>query len=132
MDIASMLNSLEARAPFLDHKLMEFTARLPSEYKIRGLSKKYILKKIIKDLVPSENIHRNKMGFGVPIGSWFRGELKGLVNETLLSQACLKRGYFKPQAIRAILDGHLRGQADYTFQIWALLMLELWHKRFMD
>lgn len=132
MDIASMANSLEARSPFLDHKLMEFASRLPAEYKMRGLIKKYILKKTIKDFVPKENIYRRKMGFGIPIGSWFRNELKGFVKETLLCDRSLNRGYFKADNLKNMIKLHIEKKADYTFPIWSLLMLELWHKRFMD
>lgn len=100
MDIASMANSLETRSPFLDHKLMEFAAKLPAEYKMKRLIKKYILKKAIKDLIPQENIHRRKMGFGVPVGEWFRNDLKDFLCETLLSSSSLDRAYFKPEAVQ--------------------------------
>jgi asparagine synthase (glutamine-hydrolysing) len=132
MDIASMANSLEARAPFLDQKVMEFAARLPAKYKLNGLIKKYILKKAIKNLVPSENINRKKMGFGVPIGKWFRTELKEFMKETLLSEENFKRGYFKPEIVSKIVESHCEGKKDYSFLLWSLLMLELWHKRFVD
>ncbi len=132
MDIASMANSLEARSPFLDHKMMEFAARLPAGYKIKGLTKKYILKKAVSGLIPDNNINRSKMGFGVPVGNWFRGELKDLLRETLLSETALKRRYFKPETIRLMVEGHISGCRDYSFQLWALLMLELWHKKFLD
>lgn len=132
VDITSMMNSLEARSPFLDHKLMEFAARLPEKYKIKGAVKKYILKKAIINLIPPENVHRRKMGFGVPVGKWFRNELKDFLQDTLLSQHSLKRGYFKPGAIKDTVKAHLEGRQDYTFQLWSLLMLELWHKRFID
>ncbi len=132
VDIASMANSLEARSPFLDHELIEFAAKLPSEFKIRGFTKKYILRKAVKGLLPKENIHRRKMGFGVPVGQWFRGELKDFLRETVLSSASLKRGYFRPNAVKKFVEDHISGKKDYTFQLWALLMLELWHKKFMD
>jgi len=132
VDIASMANSLEARSPFLDHKLMEFVASLPPEYKMKKLVKKYILKKAVKDLVPKQNIHRRKMGFGLPIGEWFRSELKELINQTLLSKSFFDRGYFKPDAIKMLIKAHLDRNRDYTFQIWTLLMLELWHQKFID
>jgi asparagine synthase (glutamine-hydrolysing) len=127
-----MANSLEGRSPFLDHKVMEFAASLPAEYKLRGSVKKHILKKAIKNLVPAENIHRGKMGFGVPVGKWFREELKPLLKETLLSQKSLSRGYFNPAVIKGMVDAHTEARKDYAFQLWALLMLELWHKRFID
>ncbi len=132
VDIATMANSLEGRSPFLDHKVMEFAASLPAEYKLRGSVKKYILKKAIKNLVPAKNIHRGKMGFGVPVGKWFRDELKPLLKETLLSQKSLRRGYFNSAVIKKMVYAHTEGKEDYVFQLWALLMLELWHKRFID
>lgn len=132
VDIASMANSLEVRSPFLDHKLMEFAAKLPADYKIKGFTKKYILKKVIKNLVPKENIYRRKMGFGVPLGNWLRNDLKGLLCETLISKKSLQRGYFNPESIKSIVQLHIDKKKDYAFQLWALLMLELWHKRFID
>lgn len=132
VDITSMANSLEARSPFLDHKLMEFMARLPASYKMKWFIKKYILKKTIKGIIPKKNIHRKKMGFGIPVGEWFRHELRELLNETLLSSKSLKRGYFKPDLIQEMVHLHIMRKRDYTHQLWALLMLELWHQRFMD
>ena len=132
VDIASMANSLEARSPFLDHELMEFVARLPSRYKLKCKTRKYILKKAIKDLVPASNIHRKKMGFGIPVGKWFRNELKSFLCSTLLSEHFFSRGYFKPEAIRYMVSRHIEEKADYSFQLWTILMLELWHRRFTD
>lgn len=132
VDISSMANSLEARSPFLDHKLMEFAASLPASYKMRGFIKKHILKKAIDNVIPKENIYRRKMGFGAPVGRWFRNELKGLLQETLLSEKFRKRGYFNPGAIEDMVKQHISGEKDFTFQLWSLLMLELWHRRFID
>jgi len=132
VDITSMANSLECRSPFLDHHLMEFAASLPAEYKLRRFIKKYILKKAVENIIPKDNIYRRKMGFAVPVGRWFRGELKGFLQETLLSQDSLKRGYFKPDKIKDIVFQHTSGQKDWSFQLWSLLMLELWHQRFQD
>lgn len=132
VDIASMANSLEARSPFLDHKLMEFVARLPVEYKMKNFIKKYIIKKAIKGLVPEGNIHRRKMGFGVPVGEWFREELKLFLEETLLSKKSLSRGYFKAEKVSELVRQHTSGRRDYASQLWALLILELWHRRFID
>lgn len=131
-DITSMANSLEVRSPFLDQKVMEFSAMLPAGYKIKNFTKKYILKKALSSLVPKENIYRGKMGFGVPVGRWFRCELKSFVKESLLSPVSLKRGYFNPEIVRNIVNEHIEGKKDYAFQIWSLLMLELWHQRFID
>lgn len=130
VDIASMANSLEARSPFLDHHLMEFAASLPASYKVRGLVKKYILKKAIKGLIPRENIYRRKMGFGVPVGDWLRSDMKDFLHETLLSKKSLGRGYFNPETITRIAEEHVEGRADWTYKLWALLMLELWHESY--
>jgi len=132
VDIASMANSLEVRSPFLDHKFMEFVFSLPVQYRMKGMIKKYILKKAIRNLIPKENVYRRKMGFGVPVGKWFRGELKDFLKHTLLSEISLKRGYFNPEHIRTMIDYHITGKADYSFKLWALLMLELWHQKFID
>lgn len=132
MDIATMANSLEARSPFLDHRLIEFVVSLKGNFKMRWLIKKYLLKNIIKDFIPKENIRRPKMGFGLPIGRWFRNELRGLLNDTLLSPKSLNRGYFNREFIQCLVRQHLSGRADYTPQLWALLMLELWHRRVID
>jgi len=132
VDIASMANSLEARSPFLDHKVIEFAASLPENLKMRGLETKYLLKKVAARLVPREVIYRRKMGFGVPVGKWFRGEMKEFAREILLSQKSLGRGIVRPEMIRRYVTEHTEGQRDHQFQIWTLLMLELWFQRFID
>ena len=132
MDIATMANSLEARSPFLDQHVMEFAASLPPEYKMKRLIKKYILKKSLEKLLPREILGRKKMGFGVPIGTWFRNDLKDLLCDTLLSRGSLSRGYFKADTVRTMVNQHIGGRKDYAFMLWTLLVLELWHKRFMN
>lgn len=132
MDIASMANSLEARSPFLDHELMEFAASLPPRYKMKRFVKKHILKKALGSLLPRQNIMRRKMGFGLPVGSWFRSEMRDFLKDTVLSQKSLRRGYFKSEKVRGVVEAHLSGRKDYSFQLWSLLMLELWHRRFID
>ncbi len=132
VDIASMANSLEARSPFLDHKLIEFAASLPENLKMRRFETKSLLKKVAARLVPREVIYRRKMGFGVPIGNWFRGEMKSFVREVLLSEKCLRRGIAKPEMVTRYVDEHTNGERDHTFQIWTLLMLELWFQKFID
>ena len=132
VDIASMAVSLEARSPFLDHRVMEFAASLPATFKLKGLTTKYLLKRALGGLVPEENLTRSKMGFGVPISHWLRNELKGFLEENILSDKANGRGYFKPEAVRHLVDQHARGRRDYSHQLWTLLMLELWHKEFVD
>jgi len=132
MDIASMAVSLEARSPFLDHHLMEFAASLPEKMKLRGLTTKYLLKRVLKELVPEENLTRTKMGFGVPIGYWFRGPMQPFLRETLFSAKALSRGLFNADNVRQIVEQHVKGQKDYSNRLWSLLMLELWFQRFID
>jgi asparagine synthase (glutamine-hydrolysing) len=132
VDIATMAVSLEARSPFLDHHVIEFAASLPEKMKLRGLTTKYLLKKVLKKLLPAENIDRRKMGFGVPVGHWFRGKLQPFLRETLLSEKSLGRGLFKPEAVKRLIELHRRGERDYGQQLWTLLMLELWFQRFID
>ena len=132
VDIATMANSLEARSPFLDHRLAEFVATLKVDFKMRHFIKKFLLKHVIKDFIPKENINRPKMGFGLPMGKWFKAELKGLLTDTLLSSKSLNRGYFNPEFIKSLIAQHLEAKANYTQQLWCLLMLELWHRRFID
>jgi asparagine synthase (glutamine-hydrolysing) len=132
MDVASMANSMEARSPYLDHEVMEFCARLPVEYKIHGRTLKYLLKKIARNLIPQANIKRRKMGFGVPVGRWVRGLQLGFVKETLLSERASKRGYFQPEALRAMIANHTDAKQDCSQQLWALVWLEVWHQMFVD
>jgi asparagine synthase (glutamine-hydrolysing) len=132
VDIATMAVSLEARSPFLDHHVIEFAASLPEKLKLRGLTTKYLLKRVLKKLLPAENLGRRKMGFGVPVGHWFRDSLQPLLRETVLSSAALKRGLFKPAAVRQLVELHMRGERDFSHQLWTLTMLELWFQRFID
>lgn len=132
VDIASMAVSLEARSPFLDHHVIEFAASLPERMKLRGLTTKYLLKRVLKKLLPAENLDRRKMGFGVPIGYWFRGKLQPFLRETILSEKALQRGLFQPQQVKQLVELHTRGERDYSHQLWTLMMLELWFCRFID
>ncbi|GBE39938.1 asparagine synthetase [glutamine-hydrolyzing] 1 [bacterium BMS3Bbin08] len=132
VDIASMANSLEVRCPFLDHGLMEFAASIPPEYKLNGRIKKYILRKAFKGLVPEKVFTRQKTGFGVPVSKWFRHDLKDYISDTLLSRVSLDRGYFRPEAVRSIVSEHISGKKDHGARLWTFLMLELWHREFMD
>jgi len=132
MDIASMANSLECRSPFLDHKVIEFAASLNGSIKLKGFSRtKWILKETFRDLLPPKIYKRGKMGFGIPLGPWFRGEMKKYWAETCLNEKSLGRGYFKKEEIFRLWDEHQSGKRDYGYKLWALLMLELWHQKFM-
>jgi asparagine synthase (glutamine-hydrolysing) len=132
VDIASMANSLEARSPFLDHKLIEFAAKLPESIKTRGADTKTLLKKVAANLVPKEVIYRRKMGFGVPIGKWLAGEMKPFLKDTLLSERSLYRGIVKPEMVQKYVTEHTENTRDHAFRLWTLLMLELWFQRFID
>ena len=132
VDIASMANSLEARSPLLDHRLVEFCAALPSSFKLRGRTSKWLLRQLMQDRLPPAILTRPKMGFGVPVGEWLRTELRPLLEDTVLSSRASNRGYFNPAAVRAITDDHLTHRADRTPHLWALLMLELWFREFVD
>lgn len=132
VDIASMAVSLEARSPFLDHHVIEFAASLPERFKLRRLTTKYLLKQTLKRLIPSENLTRRKMGFGVPVGHWFRGKMQSFLRENLLSEKSARRGFFRPIEVQRMIDQHTRAEKDYTHQLWTLLMLELWFQRFID
>jgi asparagine synthase (glutamine-hydrolysing) len=127
-----MANSLEARSPFLDHHVIEFAASLPENLKLRGLTTKYILKRVLKQLLPAENLKRPKQGFGVPVGHWLRGGMQGFLRDTLLSDRFARRNLFRPDEVRRMVELHTRGERDYTSQLWTLLMLELWFERFID
>ncbi|MBM4081429.1 MAG: hypothetical protein FJ278_17125 [Planctomycetes bacterium] len=132
VDIASMAHALETRSPFLDYKVVELAAAMPTRLKMRGLSAKHILKKAFADLLPREILRRGKMGFGAPIAEWFRRELSDPVRDVLLSPTSLQRGYFRVEAVRQLLDDHIQGRADHGYRLWALFMLELWHRKFLD
>jgi asparagine synthase (glutamine-hydrolysing) len=132
VDIASMAHSLEARSPFLDHRLVEFAVSLPSEWKLRGRKGKYILKDTFRNMLPAEIVRRGKMGFGVPVSEWFRRELREYLREILFDRKTLDRGYFDPAEVRRLVDCHVAGSEDNGYRLWALLVLELWHRAYID
>jgi asparagine synthase (glutamine-hydrolysing) len=132
VDIASMAHGLEARSPFLDHVFMEYAATIPFDLKVRGRTTKAILKRALADLLPASILSRPKMGFGVPIERWLRHELRDLATEALLAPRAMERGYFRPEAVRRLLDEHVRGAAGWHDLLWSLLMLELWHRSYID
>ncbi len=134
VDIATMAHGLESRSPFLDHKFMEMTSRIPTNLKLKGLNnKKYILKKALeKELVPKEILYRKKMGFGVPIEHWFRNEMKDYMYEILLSDRAVNRGIFNKKAVKKLLDTHINTNINHAYRIWALITLEIWFQEFFD
>jgi asparagine synthase (glutamine-hydrolysing) len=132
VDIASMAHGLEARSPFLDHEFMEFAARLPEDMKLAGGRTKVALKRALRGLVPAEVLNRRKMGFNAPVDRWLRTDLKELSYDLLLSIRARGRGYFQPRFVERMLDEHADGTRNWHTQIWNLMMLESWHRTFVD
>ena len=132
VDIATMACSLEARSPLLDHRLVEWTARLPVGLKRRGLRGKRLLRELLGRRLDSTLFERPKMGFAAPIGSWLRGDLRELATDTLLDSTTAQRGYLEPAAVEAIVAEHLSGAVDHGRAIWTMLTLELWHREVVD
>ncbi len=133
VDRMSMANSLEIRCPILDHEFVEWIAGLPIQYKFRGGVRKYIFKELAKRLgIPSALLERRKQGFALPLVHWMRDELKDGLLSILLEPRTLQRGYFKPAAIRGIMDEHLRGRRDHSGVLWMLLVFELWQRNFLE
>jgi asparagine synthase (glutamine-hydrolysing) len=131
VDIASMAHSLEVRCPLVDQDLMMFAASLPGDVKLRGLTTKRILREVAKPLLPAEILARRKQGFGLPVDRWMREELAPMSRDVLLDQTARERGIFDPTAIESLLGQHQRGEPRGD-QIWALMMLELWYRTFID
>ena len=132
VDRMSMAVSLEARVPLLDHHLMEFVARMPASMKMRGLEAKHIFKRAVSDLVPREILDRPKQGFGMPLQQWINDQLRERMRETLLERRTRERGLIDERYVRRLLDEHERNRRDHSAQLWALFMLEEWHRIFAD
>jgi asparagine synthase (glutamine-hydrolysing) len=131
-DQMSMAASIESRVPFLDHPLVEFTARLPERLKLRGTTTKYILRQAMKDALPPEILSRRKMGFPVPVGAWFRGAHRHVVQDCVLGERAAARGIFARDAVERIVREHDAGEIDHSERLWSLVNLELWHRIFLD
>ena len=129
-DRMSMANSIELRVPFLDHRLVEYAATLPERYKINGSDTKFILKKSLEGQLPANIIRRRKMGFPTPLETMLRRELFDYAHDTLVSEQAMSRGYFDRGAVRKLLLDHRSGAAKNHREIWQLLVLEEWHRRF--
>jgi asparagine synthase (glutamine-hydrolysing) len=132
MDIATMAHSLEVRSPLLDHRFMELAAGLPGSWKLQARTRKKIFKDALRPWLPDHILDRPKTGFGVPIGTWFRGELKNVPREILLDPRSLERGFFREARLRGIIDEHVAGVHDHANKLWALIQLELWLRTFVD
>lgn len=132
VDRASMAVSLEVRAPFLDPRVAEFAASLPCNYKLRGLTTKYILKKAVHDMLPPFVTRRGKKGFGVPVAEWLKEKLRPLARDLLSPERVRRAGVFNPDYVARLQDEHERGVANHRKLLWTLLMFELWHESFVE
>ena len=126
VDRSSMFASLESRAPFLDHRVIEFALNLPLEYKIKNGVGKYILRDVLYRYIPKKLVDRPKMGFGVPISDWLRGPLKGWADDLLDKDRLLSEGFFHPEPIHRMWREHQQGVANWQYQLWPILMFQLW------
>ena len=131
-DRASMAHSLEARVPFMDTVVANFAFSLPVRHKVRGLSKKRLLRKAVEPLLPHEVVHGRKRGFSIPAAAWLRGELEPFARETLSAETIGRQGILQPDAVTRVLDDHVAGRADLSRQVWGLLAFTLWYERHVE
>ncbi len=131
-DRASMAWSLEARVPFMDTVVANFAFSLPARHKVRGLSKKRLLRKAVEPLLPREVVHGRKRGFSIPAAAWLRGELEPFARETLGADTLHRQGYLDPRVVGRLLDEHVAGRRDNSRQLWGLLAFTLWHERHVE
>lgn len=131
-DKMTMAASIECRAPFMDHELIELAGSMPSNLKIRGMTLKYLLKQVVEPLLPKEIIHRKKRGFGAPVGSWLRKDLETLVQDTLSERQVKQRGFFDAKVVNEVIAAHNTNQADHTDHLLSLINFELWCRIFVD
>ncbi len=131
-DQMSMAASIESRVPFLDHELVEFAARMPESMKVRGMTTKYVLRKIMTGVLPPEILTRRKMGFPVPIAAWLRGPYRHVLDEFVLGHRALARGLFDEEALRRLVMSHTSGEANHSERLWSLINLEMWQRMQFD
>ena len=131
-DKLSMAASVETRVPYLDNEIVDFMCTVPANLKLHGFTSKYLLREAMRDLVPDAILHRRKAGFGAPIRTWLRRDLRGMVDDFLSPERITARGYFDAAAVRRIIEDDREGLADNTYRIWALLTLEVWHQVFLE
>jgi asparagine synthase (glutamine-hydrolysing) len=131
-DRASMAHSLEARVPFLDPAVTNLALALPARHRVRGLRKKVLLRKAVAPLVPERIVRGKKRGFSIPAAAWLRGELEPFARETLSAETLRRQGFFRPEAVTALVDRHVAGKEDLSRQLWGLLAFTLWHERHVE
>ncbi|HSE32396.1 MAG TPA: asparagine synthase (glutamine-hydrolyzing) [Pyrinomonadaceae bacterium] len=131
-DKTSMAVNLEVRVPFLNREMIEMAARMPPKLKLRGLKRKYILKRALENILPRDVVWRKKAGFGAPIRAWLRGPLLPMVNDLLSEESVRRRGLFRPKEVKRVVDDNFTGREDNNLQVFQLMGLELWHRQFID
>jgi asparagine synthase (glutamine-hydrolysing) len=131
-DQMSMAASIESRVPFLDHKLVEFSTALPDRLKLRGWTTKYVLREAMKGLLPDSILRRGKMGFPTPLGRWFRGAFRPLLDEFVVGERTVARGFFQTDFLQRLVQEHVAGTADHTERLWTLVNFEMWQRHFLD
>lgn len=131
VDFMSMANSLEIRVPYLDHQLVEFMANIPARFKLNNFTGKYILKKAMKNRIPSPILKRSKAGFNIPMGGWLRRELKGIMTDILCKDAVNRIGYFNWVYIEKLIEEHLNLKKDHGYKLLSLMHFCLWHDKFI-
>jgi asparagine synthase (glutamine-hydrolysing) len=131
VDKSAMAASIETRAPFLSHPLVEFAAGLPFDLKLRGGTAKYLLKKAFADLLPPAIAARSKMGFASPASRWLRAELRPLAEKMLSPRSLQLSGYFRPEYVSILLNEHINRQGYHLNQLWSLLTFQIWFYRYV-
>ncbi len=131
-DRMSMANSLEVRAPFTDYRLVEFAMRVPGHMKVRNMTTKWITREAMRGILPQEVIDKKKMGFNPPLPQWINGELKPVIDNFLSRETVERRGIFRPQAVQQLVEDHRQSKRDNALKIWALLMIEVWQRMYLD
>ena len=131
-DKTSMAANLEVRVPFLNREMIEMSARMPPDLKLRGLKRKYVLKRALEGVLPKDVVWRRKAGFGAPIRSWLRGPLRPLIEDLLSEETVRRRGLFRPEEVKRVIEANFSGREDFNLQVFQLLGLELWHRQFID
>ena len=132
VDKMSMAASLEARVPFLDHRLVEFIATLPASFKVRGLKTKFLLKSTLDGILPPQILNKRKHAFLVPTAEWFQNGMREFVREMLFSETTMNKRFFNPEYVKRLVNEHFAGRRDFNQEIWSLLCFELWHRLFID
>jgi asparagine synthase (glutamine-hydrolysing) len=131
-DRMSMAHSLEARCPFVDYKLVEYAASIPSDLKLNGRKLKYILRRVASRYLPRELVYRKKQGFGFPLGIWMRTDLKDFLQRLFADSRFVQANIFNEQYVARILDDHMSGRFDHSYRLWILLNLEIWYRLYVE